>query len=43
MILKMLKIKCLKYNQKFNKPFRDHIIEVNTRCVNHTQYLYKND
>lgn len=33
----------LEYNQKFNRPFRDHIIEVNTRCVNHTQYLYKNE
>ena len=33
----------LEYNQKFNRPFREHIIEVNTRCVNHTQYLYKNE
>lgn len=33
----------LEYNQRFNRPFREHIIEVNTRCVNHTQYLYKNE
>lgn len=33
----------LEYNQKFNKPFREHIIEVNTRSVNYTQYLYKNE
>lgn len=33
----------LEYNKKFNRPFREHIIEVNTRCVNNTQYLYKNE
>ena len=33
----------LKFNSNFNEPFRNHVIEVNTRSVNHTQYLYKNE
>lgn len=33
----------LKFNRKFNEPLREHIIESATRCVNHRQYLYKNE
>lgn len=33
----------LRFNNNFNEPLRDHVIEVNTRSVNHTQYLFKNE
>lgn len=33
----------LRFNNNFNEPFRNHVIEVNTRSVNHTQYLYKSE
>ncbi|MDU6428836.1 MAG: DNA-binding response regulator [Clostridium perfringens] len=33
----------LRFNNNFNVPLRDHVIEVNTRSVNHTQYLFKNE
>ncbi|MDH5085114.1 DNA-binding response regulator [Clostridium perfringens] len=40
---KNAEIEMLKFNSNFNEPFRNHVIEVNTRSVNHTQYLYKNE
>ncbi|EDT13371.1 helix-turn-helix domain-containing protein [Clostridium perfringens] len=33
----------LKFNNNFKEPYRNHVIEVSTRSVNHTQYLYKNE
>lgn len=33
----------LRFNSKFKEPYRPHVIERNTRSVNHTQYLYKNE
>ena len=33
----------LRFNNNFNEPYRNHVIEVNTRSVNHTQYLYKSE
>lgn len=39
----LAKEEMLKFNRKFNEPLREHIIESATRCVNHRQYLYKND
>lgn len=33
----------LRFNNNFNEPLRDHVIEVNTRSVNRTQYLFKNE
>ncbi len=39
----LAKEEMLKFNRKFNKPLRAHIIESATRCVNHRQYLYKNE
>nr|WP_287567431.1 DNA-binding response regulator [Paeniclostridium sp.] len=33
----------LRFNNNFIEPYRNHVIEVSTRSVNHTQYLYKNE
>ncbi|EHK2405004.1 DNA-binding response regulator [Clostridium perfringens] len=33
----------LRFNNNFKEPYRNHVIEVSTRSVNHTQYLYKNE
>ena len=33
----------LKFNNNFNEPLREHIIESATRVVNYRQYLYKNE
>lgn len=33
----------LRFNNNFNEPYRNHVIEVSTRSVNNTQYLYKNE
>ncbi|MGL4874005.1 MAG: helix-turn-helix domain-containing protein [Clostridium sp.] len=33
----------LKFNDKFNYPLRENVIESLTRSVNKTQYLYKNE
>lgn len=33
----------LRFNNNFNEPYRNHVIEVSTRSVNHTQYLYKSE
>lgn len=33
----------LRFNNNFNVPYRDHVIAVNTRRVNQTQYLFKNE
>lgn len=35
--------KMLKFNNNFNKPLRENVIESATRVVNNRQYLYKND
>ncbi|WP_447411457.1 helix-turn-helix domain-containing protein [Clostridium perfringens] len=40
---KNAKNEMLRFNNNFNVPLRDHVIEVNTRSVNHTQYLFKNE
>ena len=37
------KVKMLEYNSNFKYPLRMNVIESATRCVNHTQYLYKNE
>lgn len=39
----LAKEEMLKFNNNFNEPLRGHIIESATRCVNHRQYLYKNE
>ncbi|MDV5113555.1 helix-turn-helix domain-containing protein (plasmid) [Clostridium perfringens] len=33
----------LRFNNNFKEPYRNHVIEVSTRSVNHTQYLYKSE
>lgn len=33
----------LKFNSRFNEPYRENIIESATRVVNYRQYLYKNE
>ncbi|MDK0616136.1 DNA-binding response regulator [Clostridium perfringens] len=33
----------LRFNNNFNEPYRNHVIEASTRSVNNTQYLYKNE
>ena len=33
----------LRFNNNFKEHYRNHVIEVSTRSVNHTQYLYKNE
>ena len=33
----------LRFNNNFKEPYRNHFIEVSTRSVNNTQYLYKNE
>lgn len=33
----------LRFNNNFNEPLREHVIAVNTRRVNDTQYLFKNE
>lgn len=40
---KNAKNEMLRFNNNFNEPLREHVIEVNTRSVNHTQYLFKNE